>query len=249
MLAAMAMIVPMVGKRRVKASVYLRPIAQTISQRPAQSRKSQAIAVPPRSLNRQVLSRPLFCQRIGPDLDMHGARPGAFAALHQPWNAIAARAPEPAALPAGIRIIDAAVETFGKKAQRIGHAQHDHLAVLEGDETVVEVGGGDRNILAEADRVVMIDPGVIARLGARVLEPFEARARIFEIREALRAVVAGRVRAVQRVLAFLAIESDQAAVRARAPEHAVPVDVSAANADAFLRDGVKFGKLCLWIEA
>src|SRR5438128_1311147 len=191
----------------------------------------------------------LFCQRIGPDLDMHGARFRALAALHQPGCAVAARTPEPAAFPARARIVNAPVEALGKEAERIGNTQHYHLPILEGDEAVVEVGCGDRNVFAEADRVVVIDPGVVARLGARTLEPFEAGARIFEVGEALRAVVAGRARAIQRVLAFAAVEADQAAVRARAPEHAVLVDVTAANADAFLRNSVKLRQFGLGIEA
>src|SRR5262249_36161749 len=156
-------------------------------------------------------------QRIRPHLDMNRARFRALAAFHQPRRAVAARTPEPAAFPARARIVDAPVEALGKETERIGNAQHDHLPVLEADGAFGEVGGGDRNVLAEADRGVMIDPGVVARLRARVLEPFEARPRILEERESLRAMVAGRVRPVQRVLAFLAMEADQAAVRARAP--------------------------------
>ena len=61
-------------------------------------------------------------------------------------------------------------------------------------------------------------------------------------------MVAGRVRPVQRVLAFAAIEADQAAVRAGSPEHAVLVDVSAADADAVLRNGVEFRQFGLGIK-
>src|SRR5260370_14881691 len=42
-LAAMAATVPIVGNSRENPSVYLRPIAQAISHRPATSRKSQAM--------------------------------------------------------------------------------------------------------------------------------------------------------------------------------------------------------------
>src|SRR4051812_11207151 len=192
---------------------------------------------------------PLLCQRVRANLNMHRARLRTFAALHQPGCAVTARTPQASAFPARARIVNAPVEALGKKAERIGNAQHHHLPVLEGDETVIEVGGGDRDVFAEADRVVVIDPGVIARLGARALEPFEAGTRIFEVGEALRAVIAVCIRPVQRVLAFAAIEADQAAVRARAPEHAVLVDVAAANADAFLRNGIELRQFGLGIEA
>src|SRR5262245_56630005 len=54
----MATTVPIVGKRRVQPSVYLRPIAQPISQRPATSRKSQAIGMPPKSLLTSAFADP-----------------------------------------------------------------------------------------------------------------------------------------------------------------------------------------------
>src|SRR5262249_21804483 len=85
-----------------------------------------------------ALSIPLsVCQWIGPQLDVHGPRFAAFAAFHQPRRAIAVGAPQPAAFPAGVGIIDAAVEALGIKAHGVGDAQHHHLRVLERDEAVV----------------------------------------------------------------------------------------------------------------
>src|SRR5260370_17489946 len=124
-----------------------------------------------------ALSIPLSVrQRIGPQLDVHGTRLAAFAALHQPRRAITVGAPQPAAFPAGVGIIDAPVEALGIKAHRVRDAQHDHLPVLESDEAVVEVGGGHGNVLAEPQRIVLVDPGVIARLGAVIAEAFKAGA-------------------------------------------------------------------------
>ena len=80
---------------------------------------------------------------------------------------------------------------------------------LKRDEAVIEVGGRDRDVVAKTHRVVLIDPGVVARLGAGVLEPLEARARILVEGEAFGAVIAGGVRPVQRTLALAAIEADQ----------------------------------------
>src|ERR1035438_1729674 len=159
----------------------------------------------------------LLRQRIGPQLDMHGARLRALAALHQPRRAIAARAPEPAALPARVGVVDAPVEALGKEAQGVGDAHHDHLAVLQRHESVVEVGGGNRNVLAQAQRVVLVDPGVVARLRAGVFEALEARARIPVIGETFLAVITSRIRPVERALALAAVETDQRAVRARTP--------------------------------
>src|SRR5262249_49334676 len=77
----------------------------------------------------------------------------------------------------------------------------------------------------------------------------EARPGIFVERESFRAVVAGRVRAVERAFALAAVEADERAVRARSPEDAIPIDIDAAHPDSLLRDGVEFAQLGLGIEA
>jgi len=105
---------------------------------------------------------------------MHGARPAALASFHQPRRAITIGAPEAAAFPTGVRIVDASVETFGVEPHWIWNAQHDHLAVFQRHKAIVEVGGGNRDVLAEPERIVLIDPGIIARLDASVFEAFKA---------------------------------------------------------------------------
>src|SRR4030095_7543512 len=95
-----------------------------------------------------------------------------------PRRAAAARLPEPAPFPAGARVVDASVEPLGVEAERVRDAQHDHLAILERDQAVVEVAGRQRPVLAEAERVVLVDPRVVARLRAVLANPLEARPRI-----------------------------------------------------------------------
>src|SRR5262249_1316808 len=95
-------------------------------------------------------------------------------------------------------------------------------------------------------RVVLVDPGVVARFDASGFT-LEARTRIAIERPTLGAVVAGRGRTVERALALAAIEAHQAAVRGRAPDDAVLVDVAAADAVALLRHVVDFGQFRLRI--
>src|SRR5918998_1360799 len=95
----------------------------------------------------------------------------------------------------------------------------------------------------------MINPSVIARLAGAVLESLERGTRILVEGEAFRAVLAGRLRAVERRLALVAVEADEMAVRAGAPQHAVLVDVAPAHADAFLRDGVELAEVGLRVKA
>src|SRR5688572_31281135 len=135
---------------------------------------------------------------------MRGERLGAPAALDEPRCAVAVGGPEPATLPAHLRIVDAPVEAFGVVAHRIRHAQRDHAAVGVGDETVVQVAGGHRYVVAEAERVVLVDPRVVARLGAVLADAAEARAGILVERPSLGAVTAGGIRPVERRLALAA---------------------------------------------
>src|SRR3954453_629088 len=53
---------------------------------------------------------PLLRQRVRPHLDMHRHRARTLAEFVEPRCAVAARAPQSASLPAGVRIVDAGVE-------------------------------------------------------------------------------------------------------------------------------------------
>src|ERR1700730_13182519 len=105
-------------------------------------------------------------QWIGALLEVQSDRLGSFPTFLEPGGSVAARGPQPPALPARVRIINASVESLSIEAHGIGHAEDDHLAVLERNQTVIEVAGGHRHILAKSEGVVLIDPGIIAGLGA-----------------------------------------------------------------------------------
>src|SRR5262249_59430174 len=94
-----------------------------------------------------------------------------------------------------------------------------------------------------------VNPGVIARLGASVLEALEGRPRIFVGREAFGAVVARRSWPIERTLALAPVEADERAVRARPPNDAGLVDVAAAHANAFFRNRIELAELGLRFEA
>src|SRR5262249_2682096 len=105
------------------------------------------------------------------------------------------------------------------------------------------------DVLAESQRVVLVDPGVIARLRAVIAEAFEAGAGIFVEAPAFRAVVAGGVRAVEWALALAPVEAREMAARVRPPRDAVLVDVAAADAEGRQRHVVDFGQSRCGIEA
>src|SRR5207244_569029 len=103
-----------------------------------------------------------------------------------------------------------------------------------------QVGGRHRNVFAEPERVVLVDPGVVARLGAVLPEALEARTGIWVQRPALRAMIAGRRRSVERAFAFAPVEAGQMAAAQRCPYDAVLVDVAATEAETLLRHVVDF---------
>src|SRR5438105_9611386 len=104
------------------------------------------------SSNALRLALPSMRERIRSHLDLHRARLRAPAGFHQPRRAVTVRAPQSAAFPSGVWIVDAPVESLGEEADRVRDAQRDHLAVLERDEAVVQVARRDRYVLAEAGR-------------------------------------------------------------------------------------------------
>ena len=109
---------------------------------------------------------------------MEGDRNRALAAFLEPRRPVAACRPHPPAFPSAIGVVDAAVEALGIKAQRVGDAQYHPFPIDQCQQRVVLVSGRDRNIIAEAKRVVLIDPGVIARLGTVVADAGKARPRV-----------------------------------------------------------------------
>src|SRR5262249_52276184 len=147
-----------------------------------------------------------------------------------------------------LRIVDARIESLGIEAERVGDPQQYHLAVDQGCEAVILIGSRDRHVTAEADRIVLIDPGVVARLAAIVANALESRSRILVAATSPRALIAGRRRSVQGALAFCAIEAADMAASERDPNHALGVDIAAARTEARQGNVVDFRELRLRIE-
>src|SRR5262249_59164465 len=103
------------------------------------------------------------------------------------------------------------------------------LAVGQGEGRGGHMAGGGRHVRSQAERVGLIDPGVIASLSAAVgLDVLELRSGELVERPAFGAVLAGRGRSVEP-LALAAIELAEMAARQRRPENAVAADVAAAR--------------------
>ena len=131
------------------------------------------------------------------------------------------------------RIVDAAIHPLRVVPGRIGHAEHDPLAVLQGQQALGGVARVDRHVGAEAQRVELIDPRVVARLGApRVGDASDLRQRLGIEGPALGTVLPGGGRAVERALALAAIEARKVPARQRRPDDAVAVDVHATRREA-----------------
>src|SRR5579871_6611654 len=188
-------------------------------------------------------------KRIGTELELDDLRQRALAGLAMERRAVAVRRPQGAALPAGVRVIDAAVDPLGEEAERIGDPHVDPLAVNERHQRLVGVAGGQRNIVAKAERVLLIDPGVVARLGAAGFgDVLELRTRIRRQRPAFRTQLArSGVRPVEWALALAAVERAEVTARQRHISDAVAVDVETARSPARERWLVDFRQLGLRI--
>src|SRR5262245_31316944 len=179
-------------------------------------------------------------ERIGTKLKMHRERFGTFAVLHQPRRAVTARTPQAATFPAGFRVVYATVEPFGIKAQRIGHGQQNHLAVFQRNQAMMQVSGGHWHVFAKPERVVLVDPRIVARLCAVLADSFKSRPRVLIKCPAFGAMIASRFRSVERTLAFSPVEAGEMTARERRPDNSLLVDVGAADAKTGQRNIIDF---------
>jgi membrane-associated PAP2 superfamily phosphatase len=89
-------------------------------------------------------------QRIRPHLEVHDERLRALAAFLEPRRAIAARHPQPTALPSRVRVVDAAFEALRVEPEGIRDPQRHHLAVDERVHAVEQVRRRHRHVGTEA---------------------------------------------------------------------------------------------------
>src|SRR5919106_1557740 len=116
--------------------------------------------------SRSADPEPLPRQWIGPELEADRLAGGSLPALHVEGRPGADGGPETAPLPARLRVVDAAVQPLGIEPHRVGDAQNDPLPVLEDEEPLGLVTRVNRDVRAEAERVELVHPGVVAPLAA-----------------------------------------------------------------------------------
>src|SRR5438034_9815632 len=169
-------------------------------------------------------------QRVRSNLKVQKLPPGPLPPFDVPHEVRPVIRPDSTSFPAGVRIVDAAVEPARVEAEWIRDVQRDPLLRLRiQDEQRIGVrSGGHRHVLAETERVVLIDPVVIMKFGGNV-GPLQLRTRGLIERPALRALVPFFYVRAAEDLALPAIEAGQMAARGeRPPDPAVASDVDAA---------------------
>src|SRR5499427_3714273 len=183
-------------------------------------------------------------ERIRPDLELVNLRAVRRAAFVVEHGARARSCPEGLALPARVRIVDTPVDQLGEEAQRVRHAEIHDLAVDDRHQRLAAVRHRDRHVVAEAERVVAIDPQVIRVVrNARGVDALELRPGHLVDGPALGTELAfGSVRPVERSLALAAIEARDVPARIGQPRHAVRGHVDAARAPDTLRRNVHLGE-------
>src|SRR5262249_16824697 len=172
----------------------------------------------------------LLGERVRPQLEVHHLARRPLAGLRVERRARAHRSEQSAALPPRLRIADAAVHPLRGEARGIRHAQHHPLAILQPEQAFRRVAGVDRRVLAEAERIVPVDPRVVARFRTAWLgHAFHLRERFGIERPALGTMLAGGLWSVQRPFALAAIEARHVPAGERRPEDTVAIDVAAAR--------------------
>src|SRR5580765_4414335 len=172
-------------------------------------------------------------KRIRTQLEFHDFAGRALAAFDVIGRPARIGRPQPLAFPAAVRIVDSPVEALGVEAHWIRHAQGDELSIHQPLERIRHVAGCEGNILAEPEGIELIDPGLITGLHrTRFVHAFELRTGELVQGPAFRTMAPGGIRAVERTLAFLAVEARKMPAGERNPEHAVAVDIPAARAES-----------------
>src|SRR5437667_1959870 len=169
-------------------------------------------------------------ERIGTKLELHDLARRSLAALDMEGRSGAVGRPQSLALPASIRIVDAPIHPLRVEAHGIRDAKGDELPVHEGQQRLVGVTGGDGHVRTQAERIVLIDPGVIGGLGAAgIRHRLELWPGERMERPAFGTVLPGRGGAVERPLAPSTVEAREMSARQRRPDDAAPIDVHAAR--------------------
>src|SRR5437762_5384619 len=107
--------------------------------------------------------RALPRERIRPNLEVHDLAFGPLAPFHVPDEVRAVVRPESAALPPGVRIVDASVHAARIEAKGVRHAQRRPFSRLgiEGEQRIRVRSGGERRVDAESRAVCPIHPVVL----------------------------------------------------------------------------------------
>src|SRR3989454_7364155 len=167
-------------------------------------------------------------ERIGAELELHDLARRPLAAFDVEGRSCGVGRPQPLTLPAGVRIVNTPVHPFGVEAHGVGNAKDDELPVHQGEQRLVGVPGADRHVPSQPEGVELIDPGVVACLGAaRIRHVHELWPRVWMKRPAFRTVLTGRGGPVERPLAFAADPEPENSARQGRPEHGVASDVPA----------------------
>jgi len=172
----------------------------------------------------------------------------ALAAFDVENSARGVRRPQPLALPAGLRIVDASIEALGEEPDRIGHTEGDELAVSHGHQRIFPIAGGDRHVLPQPESVELIDPVVVAGLGAAgVGHALELRRREGKKRPAFRTVLPGGGRTVERPFALAPVEAGEMSAGEDGPDYAVTIDVETARREPLKSPAIQLTYILLYL--
>src|SRR5262249_30366441 len=149
----------------------------------------------------------LLRQWVGPNLEFHDFARGSFAAFCVEGRTCRVGRIDGLSFPAGVRIIDATVDTLTVEAHRVRYSQREELTVDECEQSFGFIAGRQRNVFPDAKHVEPIDKVVVRRIGAgRVGGSLEVRAGECVEGPPFRAMLTGSAGSLQWGFALSPIE-------------------------------------------
>ena len=183
----------------------------------------------------------LIRQRVRPHLESDDFV-SPFSSLTVERRACTPGGPDSLPFPAGLWIVNRPSMPFAKKPSGYGTRMTTNFPFTSGIQRIRSVAGDNGSILAEPQRIKLVHPVVVMRIGAaRFLHVLEVRTGRGIQRPAFRTMLTGSSRAVERTFAFAAVEARQVPASQRNPDDIVAIIEAARRKNPHLALGLFHG--------
>src|ERR1700733_6529514 len=187
-----------------------------------------------------------MCERIGTKLQFDRARAICCSSFKVKHGSRPISRPKRAAFPAGVRIINPAIDVLGEEPHRVRNGEIHDVPVDDCKKRTVQIAHYDRYVLPQTKGVEPVDPDVIGCLGTPWIlhAPHLWTGQLVQ-RPPFRTMAARCGWAVQHTT-LTSIETTDMSAGERRPVHAVSIDIAAAWAVTWQRRLADLGQCGLF---